>query len=173
MEYIIDLAQIIVPGAMILYLAYLLVRSFLNGQRDELLLQMRQKNQEAVLPIRLQAYERVCLLLERIAPENLLPRVSNKEFSARQLQGVLISEIREEYNHNISQQVYMSDEAWMYVAGGVENLISLINESANELSAEASGLDLARVLFEKRMQSEDDALKQALRIVKAEIKELF
>lgn len=173
MEMVYDLLKITIPGILILYTAYLLVRSFMNKQLDELHLSLRHKNQETVLPIRLQAYERICLLLERIAPNNLVPRLNDKSLTAKQLQGMLVSEIRSEFNHNLSQQVYMSEEAWIYVTGAVEQLISLINESANELGEEASGLDLAKMVFEKNMRNDQDTLRGALSFVKKEIKELF
>jgi len=172
MEMVFDLLKITVPGVLIMYTAYLLVRSFMQKQLDELHLKIRQKNQETVLPIRLQAYERICLLLERISPNNLIPRLNDREFTAQQLQGVLVSEIRSEYNHNLSQQVYMSDEAWMYVSGSVESLVSLINEAGNELTKDSTSLDLARAIFEKNIKNEDSVMN-ALKFVKAEIRQLF
>lgn len=173
MEMVYDLLKITIPGVLILYTAYLMVRSFMQKQLDELHLSLRHKNQETVLPIRLQAYERICLLLERIAPNNLIPRLNDKDLTAKHLQVVLVNEIRSEFNHNLSQQVYMSDDAWMYISGAVEQLISLINESANELPAEATSLDLAKMVFEKSMRNEQDTIRGALEYVKKEIRELF
>ncbi len=168
-----DLLKITIPGILILYTAYLLVRSFLQKQLDEVHLNLRHKNQEIVTPIRLQAYERVCLLLERISPNNIIPRLNGPEMTAKQLQGALVSEIRSEFNHNLSQQVYMSEDAWIYVTGAVEQLISMINESSNELKPEATSLDLARLVFEKSMKNEEDTIRGTLSFIKGEIKELF
>jgi len=172
MEMVYDLLKITIPGILILYTAYLMVRSFMQKQLDESLLSIRHKNQETVLPIRLQAYERVTLLLERISPNNLIPRLNDSELTPQQLQVVLVNEIRSEYNHNLSQQVYMSDEAWMHVSGSVESLISLINEVGNELTKESTNMDLARMIFERNLQNEDSVMN-ALKFVKAEIRELF
>lgn len=168
-----DLLKITIPGILILYTAYLMVRSFMQRQLDEQMMALRHKNQETVLPIRLQAYERICLLLERISPNNIIPRLSDREFTAKQFQGLLISEIRSEFNHNLSQQVYMSQDAWTYVSGAVEQLISLINEAGNELSPDASGLELAHKVFEKSMQNQQDTIRGALSFVKSEIQQLF
>ncbi|MFT7195916.1 MAG: hypothetical protein ACI83W_000265 [Marinoscillum sp.] len=173
MEMVYDLLKITIPGVLILYTSYLLVRSFLQKQLDEVHLNMRHRNQEIVTPIRLQAYERICLLLERISPNNLIPRLNGPEMSAKQLQSALVSEIRSEYSHNLSQQVYMSEDAWLYVNGAVEQLVSLINEAANELKPDATSLNLARTVFEKSMRNEQDTLRGALTFVKNEIKELF
>lgn len=168
-----ELLKITIPAALVLYAAYLLIRSFTQKQLEEQRLLIRQKNQEVVLPVRLQAYERICLLLERIAPNNIIPRLNVKNMSARELQGALISEIRSEFNHNLSQQVYMSHDAWIYVSGAVEQLISLINEAGNECAEDASSRDLAAKVFEKNMQNDQDTLRGALVFVKNEIKELF
>ncbi|MEQ9307296.1 MAG: hypothetical protein RJQ14_25505 [Marinoscillum sp.] len=173
MEMVYDLLKITIPAVLILYTAYLLVRSFMNKQLEELQLNIRHKNQEIVLPVRLQAYERMCLLLERINPNNLIPRLNEKDMSAKQLQQLMVSEIRSELNHNLSQQVYMSNDAWMYVSSAVEQLISLINESGNEMSPEATSLDLAKTVFEKNMRNDQDTIRGALSFIKGEIRELF
>ncbi len=173
MEMVYDLLKITIPALIVLYAVHLIVRSFMQKQLEEYQMSIRQKNQEVITPIRLQAYERVCLLLERISPNNIIPRLNEKGMSAKQLQSGLITEIREEYNHNLSQQVYVSDDAWSYVSGAVEQLISLINESGNEMTAEATSIDLARAILEKSVGNEQDPIKSALKFVKHEVKEIF
>lgn len=173
MQIVYDLLKITLPAALVLYAAFLMVRSMLQKQLEERMLTIRQANQEVVLPIRLQAYERVCLLLERISPNHLIPRVNQRDFTARDLQSLMVEEIRSEYQHNLSQQVYMSDDAWMYVSGAVEQLISLINESANEVGPDASGLDLAKKVLEKNIQNQQDTIRGALGFLKNEIRTMF
>lgn len=173
MEMVYDLLKITFPAILVLYTAFLLLRSMLQKQLDEMHLSIRHKNQEVILPIRLQAYERICLLMERINPNNMIPKLNGKEMTARELQGVLVGEIRNEYNHNLSQQVYMSNDAWIYVSSAVEQLISMINETGNEVEGDSPSLELAKKVFEKIMQNEQDTVKGALTFVKNEIKELF
>lgn len=173
MEMVYDLLKITIPAALVLYLAYLLVRSFLQKQLDEIAFSARQKNQEVVVPIRLQAYERVVLLLERITPANLISRLSSSDYSAEEFQQIIIHEIRNEFNHNLSQQVYMSDSAWTYVTTAVEQTISIVNSSANTLDAKAKGFDLARTILENTAGEDMDTSKQAIRYIKEEIQEVF
>ena len=173
MDDFIELLKILAPAALVLYLAYLLVRSFLEKQLSELKLQISQKNQEVVLPIRLQAYERICLLLERISVNNLVTRLSNSELTAKQLQNILVSEIREEFNHNLSQQVYMSDQAWSKVSSAIESNISLINEAGENMTEEDQSLTLAKKIFELEMSKESDPIQSALTFVKDEIRGVF
>ncbi|MEM6642947.1 MAG: hypothetical protein AAF616_08210 [Bacteroidota bacterium] len=173
MEMVYDLLKITIPAALLLYLAYLLVRSFLQKQLDEISLGIRQKNQKVVIPIRLQAYERVTLLLERITPSNLLARLGSPDYTAEEFQQILIHEIRNEFNHNLSQQVYMSDSAWTYVSTAIEQTVSLINSCSNGLADDAKGIDLARKIVEQGSGEGFDAPAQALKFIKEEIQSVF
>ncbi|NQZ75097.1 MAG: hypothetical protein HRT61_03155 [Ekhidna sp.] len=173
MEMVYDLLKITIPAGLVLYLAYLLVRSFLQKQLDEIAFGVRQKNQEIVVPIRLQAYERVVLLLERITPANLVSRLGGSEYTAEEFQQILVHEIRNEFNHNLSQQVYMSDSAWTYVTTAVEQTISLINSSRNTLEEKAKGFDLARAILESSAGEDMDTPKQAIKYIKEEIQDVF
>jgi len=173
MELVYDLLKITIPAALVLYLAYLLVRSFLQKQLDEIAINLRQKNQEIVVPIRLQAYERVILLLERITPANLLSRLSSSDYSAEEFQQILIHEIRNEFNHNLSQQVYMSDSSWTYISTAIEQTISLINSAANAVNEGAKGMDLARTILELNAGEDQDVTKQAIKYIKEEIQTIF
>lgn len=172
MEMVYDLLKITIPAGLVLYLAYLLVRSFLQKQLDEIAFGVRQKNQEIVVPIRLQAYERIVLLLERITPSNLITRLGSSDYNAEEFQQILIHEIRNEFNHNLSQQVYMSDSAWTYVITAVEQTISVINSSKNGLDEKAKGFDLARAILENTA-GEEDTSKQAIKYIKEEIQDVF
>ncbi|MBC6411293.1 MAG: hypothetical protein GDA42_12735 [Ekhidna sp.] len=173
MEMVYDLLKMTIPAVLMLYLSYLLVRSFLRKQLDEITFSARRKNQEVVVPIRLQAYERITLLLERITPANLLSRLGSADYNAEEFQQILVHEIRNEFNHNLSQQVYMSDSAWTYVTTAVEQTISLINSSANMLDKEARGVELARAILENGAGEEMDTPKQAIRYIKEEIQDVF
>ena len=173
MEQLVDLAKILAPAALVLYLAYLLVRSFLNNKLDEIRFQISQKNQETALPIRLQAYERICLLLERVSPDNLIPRLNNSEYTAGQFRQILLTEVREEFNHNLSQQVYMSDEAWSYVKSAVEDTLSMINEAGNAIEVEEKSLALAKKIFDLNIDRKPDMHTTALVFIKEEVRHLY
>src|SRR5438477_1949055 len=111
-ELLLDLLKITVPALMLLAGMYFLVKTYVDRDYRLRLLELRMKNAETVLPIRLQAYERMCLFLERITPSNLLIRVSGSGQTASDYHRMLINDIRNEYNHNLSQQIYMTDKTW-------------------------------------------------------------
>lgn len=173
MEVLIELIKIIVPAALVLYAMYLIVKSFLDKELQKQVVTTREKNTEIVLPIRLQAYERMVLFLERITPQNLLRRLNAKELSARELQQVLLHEIREEYNHNLSQQVYMSDESWRSIRQAMEEVVSVINQSIEGLPPEAPSIELNRAIFQKVVDENIDPTSQALKTIKDEIRQIF
>jgi hypothetical protein len=168
-----EFVYILLPAAIVLYAMYLTVKAFLDKETEQRILEIKARNTETVLPIRLQAYERMCLFLERIAPNNLLLRLNDPALSAREFQHVLLSEIREEYSHNLSQQVYMSDQAWGAIKGAMEEVIMLINTSSAHIPPEAAGLDLARAIFDTIINQETDPTGRALKVVKDEIRQSF
>jgi hypothetical protein len=173
MEIVTDLLKILLPAAVVLYAMFLTVKSFLQKDIYHKQMEVKMKNTETVLPIRLQAYERICLLLERIMPNNLILRINDSSYSARQLHHLLLSDMREEFNHNLSQQVYMSDEAWSLVKNAVESLTSEINKAAQEVDGEAKSIELAKKIMENWMQREQDPVAYALSYIKQEIRASF
>lgn len=173
MDKAIELLKISLPAIIVCYAVYLIVRTFVLKELEKIKLEQSFKNTETILPIRMQAYERMCLFLERIAPGNIIPRLNASGLTARELQTIILRDIREEFNHNLSQQIYMSDKAWSSVRLAMETNISLINEAADGLPPDASNMDLARAVFDKAFQSEKDDINTALAIVKEEIRKLF
>ena len=173
MDVLIEFVKILLPAALVLYAMYLGVKAMIGRELAQKQLEIRQQSIEVSLPIRLQAYERICLFLERITPSNLIVRVNDSALSAPAFQQLLLSEIRDEYNHNVSQQVYMSYEVWEMVKTAKEDLILDINTSAEGLDEEANSVVLAKRIFEHLMNKNVDPIDHALKAVKAEISRSF
>jgi hypothetical protein len=173
MEYIADLLKIVLPAGLVIYGMYLTIMSFLKKEREKMLIDLKTQNTLTVLPIRLQAGERLCLLLERITPNNLIRRVNNPEYSARDLYSLLLSEVREEFNHNLSQQVYFSDETWEGVRRAMESVVTIVNTAMQDMNENARGLDLAKRIFQITLEQKNDAIQLALKEVKSEIRIYF
>jgi hypothetical protein len=173
MEYTAELLKMVIPAGLVIYGMYIIAVSFLKRERENKLIELKTKNTDTVLPIRLQAGERLCLLLERITPNNLVRRVNDGSYSARELHSVLLTEVREEFNHNLSQQVYFSDETWESVRKAVEDVITMINRASNDLNEDAKGLELAKRIFQLSLEQKIDSLTRALKQVKSEIRIYF
>jgi len=173
MDAFLDLLKITLPAIIVLYAVYLIVKSFLNREFDRKVLELKMKNTETILPIRLQAYERMCLFLERISPNNLVLRLNNSGYNVREFHEVLLNEIRQEYNHNLSQQVYMSDESWNLTKKAMEEVVVVINTAASELEGDGPSLDLSKRIFELMMHKETDPIVLSLTHMKDEIRQIF
>ncbi len=173
MDIVIEFGKILIPASVVLYAVYLLVRAFIQKEVDMKKLEVRGRTLESVLPNRLHAYERMTLFLERMAPQNLLVRINSGAMPAREFHQLLLAEVRNEYNHNVSQQVYIGEEVWELIKNAKEDLIVTINESASELGDGATSLDLAKKIVEKNMGKPADLLSHALVELKREIQRTF
>jgi len=173
MNALIDFGKILLPASVVLYAVFLMVRAFISKEIELKRLEVRGRSIETILPVRLQAYERITLFLERISPQNLLVRLNNPAYSARDFQKILLDEIRNEYNHNVSQQVYMSEEVWNMVKNAKEDLIIQINEAAGAMKDDATSIDLARQIFQMGLDKKVEPLTHALSELKREIQQIF
>lgn len=162
------LPALLVAGAM-----YLLVQKYLERDYRKRVLEIRLKNSETILPIRLQAYERVILLLERLTPSNLMIRVSPSGLSATEFQVLLLQEIRAEFTHNLSQQLYMSEAAWQQVKKAKEDVVTMVNQNYQSLPDKSKGTELAKRVLENVLHNEIDPSAQALQFLKREMHEIF
>jgi hypothetical protein len=112
----------------------------------------------SVKPLQLQAYERLVILTERIALPNLISRLSQPAFSAREMQVMLIETIKQEFEYNASQQIYVSPQAWDAIRNLRDQNMLIINSIAKTLPADATASDLNRQLIESMMREEQEAL---------------
>ncbi|MGC1242252.1 MAG: hypothetical protein WA874_11710 [Chryseosolibacter sp.] len=173
MDALIEFGKILIPASVVLYAAFLFVRSFIQKDIDLKKLEIRGRSIETVLPNRLHAYERMTLFLERMSPQNLLVRLNTGSIPAKDFQQHLLAEVRNEYNHNVSQQVYISEEVWELIKNAKEDLIVNINDAASEVGEQATSLDLSKKIFEKTMGKTVDPLAHALSELKREIQRIF
>ena len=173
MNTLIEFGKILLPASLVLYAVFLVVRTSIQKEIELKNLEVRGRSIETILPIRLQAYERITLFLERISPQNLLIRLNTPGLDARDFHKMLLDEIRNEYNHNVSQQVYMTEGVWTSVKNAKEDLVVLINDAAQKVSAEATSIDLAKKIFELALERNIDTIGHALSAVKREIQQTF
>ncbi|HZB15288.1 MAG TPA: hypothetical protein VE467_19775 [Chryseolinea sp.] len=173
MDALIEFIKILVPASVVLYGVYLVVRMFILKEVDLKKLEIRGRSIETVLPNRLQAYERMALFLERISPQNLLVRLNASGMTSKEFHQLLLSEIRDEYNHNVAQQVYISENAWNLIKNAKEDLIVSINDASGEMKVDSTSLDLSRKIFEKSISKSVDPIAHALSELKKEIQQTF
>lgn len=173
MEILSDFFKIVLPALLVLIGIYISMDALLRRQLEKYVLEMRSRNSEIILPIRMQAFERMALFLERISPQNLILRVNQSGMTSGELQAILLREIREEFSHNLSQQVYMSQGTWALIRNAMEDMVSIINTCSQEVNPESPSIDLARSIFERMIQQGSDSVQTAMAELKSELAVYF
>ena len=173
---ILNVLAVLATLAMTGWIFYLLVKRHFENVQKERLLQMkadeRSETLKVVTPIRLQAYERMALYLERISPNSLILRTFRPGMDIKALQVAMTKSIRDEWEHNLSQQVYLTTESWNRIREAKEEMINLINGSAVKLPVDADPTSLAGAIFESCAKSKIPT-DEALEFMKNEIQERF
>jgi hypothetical protein len=173
MELLSELLKLTIPAGLVLYGMYLTVKLLLNREADRHRYDTQNRYTEAVVPVRLQAYERMVLFLERISPNNLLLRMGNSASTVSELQQRLLQDIRDEYNHNLSQQVYMSQATWDEIQAAMHDMITLINQASGDTRPDQPAIELSKLIFERVIQREQQPTAKALTVVKEEIQQVI
>lgn len=167
----------LLPSVVVFLTAFYLLRNMLGSlSRDrgsELLADAKREDRKHTLPLRLQAYERLTLFLERIAPGPLVFRVHKNNMTARMLHTALLSTVREEFEHNVTQQIYVSERAWQQVRMAKEETLRIINIAAEGVPDQANGTALSQRVFETASKLSHLPTQQAVLALKEEARKLF
>ena len=157
------------------YLFFRITKRYFDNQQKTQMLQMRiDEHREAVklvTPIRLQAYERMALYLERISPDSLVLRCYQPGMDTKLLQGVMTKTIRDEWEHNLSQQVYISSEAWRRIRQAKDEMMGIINSAAITIPEDADPTRLASAIF-ATVATNQPPTAEALEFLKQEMRDL-
>ena len=169
-----ELIKFVLPSVVMLIAITYIVGGYFRDSEKRQKMEIIRANQNTTTPLRLQAYERLTLLLERISPEALLLRSPNYPAKTNDaLQSELINNIRIEFEHNLSQQLYVSQEAWNSVKNAKNYTIMLINNAAKELNGDAPAAQLSRKLLDMSQELEKPITDMALNEIKREIQQFF
>jgi len=173
MNEILEILKYTVPSLIVFLTAVVIIRNQFKNEEERRRAEISMANEKTVLPVRLQAYERLALLLERISPESIIMRQNLSSMTAKQLHSELLTAIRAEFDHNLSQQVYISSEAWERIKNTRSNIISLINTAAQQIEPNASAYTLSTKILDMVMEHRSSLTAPALEMIKKEIQQLF
>lgn len=169
MEIVKELLLVTIPAVLVLITAYLVLKKSIENDREKRRQEIILLNARTITPIRLQAYERLTLFLERITIESLVMRIYKQGMDSRQLHKELLNTIRAEYDHNLSQQVYVTPQAWEVLNTAKANTIKLLNTSIERIPPTASGADLSKYLLESVMELDREPARVAIDFLKKEV----
>ena len=170
--FLLDVLKYTLSGLMVLACAYFIFKQQFGEYYNLKKLEYKSALMKDILPLRLQAYERMTLFLERINPSNLLVRLHNGPQSAQEFHQRILAEIRAEYQHNVSQQIYISNDAWEIVKRVKEDAVTIVNMEMSQLGADATAIDLSRAVLARLDQLDEDVFGLALTVLKADIQEM-
>lgn len=168
MDAFIEILKYTFPAALMLLLTYLILSNFVENEENRRRFYLKKELQKKSLPMRFQAFERLTVLLERITPNRLVIRVKPGTMSVGTYRATLVQTVRDEFDYNVSQQVYVSDDCWNHVVSAKSQVISMINKVAATLGPEATAADLSRALIEAEMQADIYPTRAAILLLKHE-----
>jgi hypothetical protein len=170
-DKIIELAFYTLPALITGAVAYYSFQTFANSEDKRRRFNLQKENQKQALPLKLQAYERLALFLERIGPTKLLIRVAPFNESKSDYQNLLIQHVEQEYEHNLTQQIYVSDDCWTMILTAKNTIIQNIRKAT--LNADISNADQLREFILKNLLDGESASTIALSYLKSEVKEFL
>ena len=175
MFFVLIVFVVVAVAAVLAGIFYLLMKRYMENGQKERVLQMnfdaRREALKVVTPIRLQAYERMALFLERISPNSLVLRCYQPGMDLKLLQGVMTKNIRDEWEHNLSQQVYLTPELWAQIREAKDEMVNLVNSAAVSLPDTTDPTRLAAAVFASA--AEHAPVDSALDAMHKELHELF
>ncbi|MCC6600622.1 MAG: hypothetical protein IT223_08085 [Crocinitomicaceae bacterium] len=134
---------------------------------------LKTENNKSMSPLRISAFERLIIMLERISPTALVMRQSINSSSAAMLQLELIKSIREEFEHNVSLQMYVSEITWSRIKKAKEETTELIKIAFTKVRPESSGAELCREIFKLEAAVGNSAIREAIQAVRAEVSKYY
>lgn len=168
-----EIIKLLVPPLVVALAVWIMNDYMLKKQEKSRYYRLINQNRSITLPLRLQAYERLILLMERITPSNLLMRVAPHGKTTRQLHAELLKVIREEFDHNLTQQLYVSNEAWEAVKTAREEIVKLINMAFTQTGDAREGIDLSKLILEATIKIEKMPTQAAIDILRNEARRLM
>lgn len=168
-----EIVKITIPAIIVAGIAYFLIKAFLDNEKDKRIVDLKQTNSSVLTPLRLQAYERAILFLERILPNNLIIRVYKPGMNNKLLYTELTRTVRAEFDHNLSQQIYISSTAWGLIKNAKEETIRVINLAFASVNDAAPATDLSQKVLDTFYKQPKNHIQEAIDSVKKEVSSSF
>jgi hypothetical protein len=173
MDILLQIALILIPSGAVLLTTIFFLRREASKEVMNMKAELKKQRQEYFLPSRVEAYQRAILLMERIHPNSLVMRLHNPGLPAKALQAEFLKAIREEYDHNVAQQLFVSPQGWQMVKNSKEETVKIINIAGNQMLATSTGIDLSAKIFELVAEIGQLPTEITVEYLKTELQELF
>jgi hypothetical protein len=172
-SYLLDILKYTIAGLGVVYLTFYLIKPYLERGEKIQMLEFKKTFTTQTLPLRLQAYERLVLYIERVNPANMLIRINAPSYSAQELYGIIMDEVRTEYQHNITQQIYVTGRAWGVIKHVKEDTLSIVTNAFKAIPPDATGLELSKTILGQLSHLEENPYEVGADMLRVDIQELF
>jgi hypothetical protein len=168
---IIEILAYTIPSLITGGVAYFLFNSHFKDQQNTRHWLIQKENQKSALPLRLQAYERMALLMERLQPSQLMVRINPISTDKNDYENYVIAHIEQEFEHNIAQQIYISDQCWTIVTTAKNAIVQMIRTAAK--NEKVTNADELRTFVISELINKNSPNNTALAFIKNEVAELW
>jgi hypothetical protein len=165
---LLEILKSIIPALVVFATIYYLMDGWFKHQYQLQVLKIKQEKKDVTIPLRLQAYERLAILCERLSIPNLLLRVKSKDQNCAALKLALLMTIQQEFEYNQSQQIYVSAPLWEIIKLSRDDAFAIINAMAEKTDPRSPGEALAKELLEYIQQQPASSLEKALEAIRME-----
>ena len=173
LQTLLDIIKYIIPSLVVFLVCYVIINKAMEDHTARLQLELRKTTASLLTPLKLQAYERMILFLERISPQNLIIQYNDGIASANGLKHLMEAAVNQEFNHNLSQQIYVSNQAWNIIKVVKEEVIQLLHTTASSMNANSTGVDYSKAIVDRMMEENRIPTQKAIDFLKAEINLYF
>jgi len=168
METALEISKYILPALVVFATVYFIMKRYLNMQYSTQVLKFKQEQLKNTLPVKLQAYERMAMFCERISLDNLSYRLSSEHLDARSMSNAMLIAIQQEFEHNMSQQGYVSEKLWEIITLAKDHMQNIISTAAADHSV-TTPAGLIQKAFEVQKNMGGNPIGTAKRAIKKEI----
>lgn len=169
METALEILKYILPALIVFATVYFIMKRYLDMQYSTQVLQFKQEQAKNTLPIKLQAYERMAMFCERISLDNLSYRLSSHNIDAKSMSNAMLIAIQQEFEHNMSQQVYISEKLWQIITMAKDQMQNIVTTAAADPSIGGSPAALVQKAIELQNEMGGSPANTAKRAIKKEI----
>ncbi len=170
---LIDFLVYLAPSLMVFFTTWFLVRRFLQRETTLKMLELKSLQQKEMMPLRLQAYERLSIYLERISPNVMLLNQYEPGMTVLEFQQGMLTMIRDEFEHNYAQQIYITPALWNLIRNAKEEVARQVIIGASSLDGEAPAYQLSKKIFDAIIDKDEHPTQRALNILKVEVAQLL
>ena len=173
MEVFLEILKYTLPGLLVFLASYFILRKLVDSRYHLQALELKAKYSKDAIPLKLQAYERLILFCDRIDVPNLIMRLNSRDMSSAGLKSAMMISVQKEYEHNIAQQLYISNKLWQIISLAKNDVISFIEMNTQGFAADDRSEELARKLLNEYGKLERSPINIAISAIKEESKYLL